>query len=183
MELLNNLNINPLAIIINVVGFLLLLFIANKLVFKPIGKVIDERQHDITSTYNKIDADKAQMEATRVEYQRRLAEIEEERRATVQRAISEAQQTRDQIIHEATVRAQEMNAQAAAEVAREREQAMITLRQQMVDLALGATTKLIGDNLDENRQRRLIDEFIATGGAASVNSPAGAPPARPAAGV
>ena len=73
MDLLKNLNIDPLAILVNLVGFVLLLFIANKLVFKPIGKVIDERQGEIAADYNKVDTAKSQMESARVEYQQRLA--------------------------------------------------------------------------------------------------------------
>jgi len=76
-----------------------------------------------------------------------------------------------------------MMQRAEAEVAREREQAMITFRQQVVNLALGATPKVIGDSLDETRQRRLIDDFIsdstvaaattATNGSGSVAATAG----------
>jgi F-type H+-transporting ATPase subunit b len=60
-----------------------------------------------------------------------------------------------------------MLTRAEQEIAHEREQALITLRQQVVDLTLSATEKVIGDSLDENRQRRLIDEFITT---AAVNN-------------
>jgi F0F1-type ATP synthase membrane subunit b/b' len=75
-----------------------------------------------------------------------------------------------------------MIARAEQEIEREREQALITLRQQVVDLALGATTKIIGDSLDEARQRRLIDDFITSSvsgnganGAAAYNAPASRP--------
>jgi F0F1-type ATP synthase membrane subunit b/b' len=40
---------------------------------------------------------------------------------------------------------------------------MITLRQQIVDLALGATTKVVGESLDADRHGKLIDEYIAKG--------------------
>lgn len=158
--LLESLNVDPFAIAINIVGFLLLLFVANNLVFKPVGKVIEERQQDINGTYDKLDADRRQMEALKADYEQRLAAIEAEAREKIQSAIKDAQATRDQILQETTTRSREMITRAEAEVEREREQAMITLRQQMVELALGATRKVIGDGLDDSRQRRLIDEFI-----------------------
>ncbi len=161
MELLHSLNIDPAAILVNIVGFVLLLFIANRLVFQPIGKVITERQADINKTYDTIDRDKNAMEATRRDYEQRLAAIEEERRAKVQQAITEAQMTRDQIITEANNKGKETITRAQQEAAREQQEGMIALRQQIVDLALGAATKVIGDNLDETRQRKLIDDFIA----------------------
>ena len=49
-----------------------------------------------------------------------------------------------------------------------------------MDLALGAVTKVIGDGLDTNRQRKLIDDFIATGGTALNAPPASEPAVSPA---
>lgn len=169
---LSSLNINGPAIAVNIVGFLLLLWIANSLVFKPIGKVIQERQDEFTGTYDKIDADRALMEATRADYEKRLAEIEEQRRETVQRSINEAKQASEQILHDARANAQTLATRAEQEIAREREQAMIALRTEVVDIVLGATTKLIGDSLDTNRQRKLVDDFIASSGTLSVPSAA-----------
>lgn len=167
MGLLEQLNINPAAIAVNVVGFLLLLAVLRKMVFSPIGKVLHERQQDVNSTYDKIESDRRQMEALRADYETRLAGIEAEAREKIQGAIRDAQSARDQIVAEAQGRSREMILRAEAEVAHERQQAMITLREQVVHLALGAATKVIGDNLDETRQRRLIDDFIATNNVAT----------------
>ncbi|MES2463770.1 MAG: F0F1 ATP synthase subunit B [Armatimonadota bacterium] len=164
MSLLDTLNIQPGAILINLVGFILLLLVANKLVFKPIGTVLTERQADINTTYDQIDADKRQMEALRQDYESRLAGIEAEAREKIQSAIREAQAARDQIITEATGRSRELVTRAEREAEQERREAMVTLKKQIVDIALGATAKIIGDGLDENRQRQLIDNFITTGG-------------------
>ena len=162
MELLDQLNIDPRAILVNIVGFLLLWLVLQKLVFQPIGRVLAERQQDINSTYDQLEADRRQMETLRAEYEQRLTSIEAEAREKIQSAIKDAQAARDQIIQEANTRGREMITRAEQEIEREREQALITLRQQVVDLALGAATKVIGDSLDETRQRRLIDDFIAT---------------------
>lgn len=163
-SLLNTLNVQPAAIAINVIGFILLLLVANNLVFKPIGKVLTERQTDISSTYDKIDADRRQMESLRADYEKRLAGIEAEAREKIQSAIREAQSARDQIITEATGRSRELVSRAEIGAEQERREAMVTLKKQIVDIALGATAKIIGDGLDENRQRQLIDNFIATSG-------------------
>lgn len=161
MELLKSLNIDPSTILVNIVGFLCLLAIARKLVFLPIGKVIAERQADFGKTYDTLDRDKNAMETARREYEQRLASIEEERREKVQKAIAEAQTIRDQIVTDANARAQETVARATQEAEREQREGMIALRSQIVDLALNAAHKVIGDSLDDTRQRKLIDDFIA----------------------
>ena len=120
-SLLNTLNVQPGAILVNVIGFILLLLVANKLVFKPIGTVLTERQTDINATYDKIDADKRQMESLRDDYEKRLAGIEAEAREKIQSAIREAQSARDQIITEATGRSRELVSRAEHEAERERQ--------------------------------------------------------------
>jgi F-type H+-transporting ATPase subunit b len=161
MDLLNTLNIEPKAIAVNLLGFLALWFVSRKMVFIPIANLLAERKADIDTTYDKIDADRKQMETLKSDYEQRLATIEAEAREKIQSAIKEAQSARDQILDEANTRSRDMITRAEQEVSHEREQAMISLREQVVDLALGAATRVIGDGLDENRQRRLIAEFIA----------------------
>jgi len=176
MGLLEQLNIDPRAILVNIVGFLLLLFVLRRMVFTPIGKVLAERQQDVNSAYEQLESDRRRMEAMRTDYEQRLASIEAEAREKIQGAIKDAQAARDQIVGEAQERSREMIQRAEAEAVREREQAMITLRQQVVDLALGATSRVIGEGLDETRQRRLIDDFISSGVAASAANGASASP-------
>jgi F-type H+-transporting ATPase subunit b len=162
-KLFESLNIEPLAILVNIVGFVCLLLIANRLVFQPINKVLDERQQDVRITYDKIEAEQQQMQQLKTEYEQRLASIEAEAREKIQSAIKEAQGARDQIVSEAQTRSREMVTRAEQEVEREKQQALIAIREQVVNLALGAAHKVIGDSLDEKRQRTLIADFISAG--------------------
>lgn len=92
------------------------------------------------------------------------------------RIITEAQTKAGEVIREATERAQkveqEIRAQAEIEVARSRESVMeelegdrnrmlSELRGQIVALAISAAQKLIAENLDERRQRALVNEFFS----------------------
>jgi F-type H+-transporting ATPase subunit b len=159
-KIFEDLNISFPLIGVNMVGLVVLYFIANKLVFTPIGKVLTERGQDIATTYDKMDADTKEMKRLKSDYETRLASIEAEAREKINSAVLEAQTLRDQIISKANEQSREIVTRAEAEAEREREQAMITLRQQIVDLAMGATHKVIGDTLDQTKQRSLIDEFI-----------------------
>jgi F-type H+-transporting ATPase subunit b len=92
------------------------------------------------------------------------------------RIITEAQTRSAEIVREATERAskveQEIRSQAETELARTRETAMTELegernrmlsevRGQIVSLAIAAAQKLISANLDERRQRALVNEFFS----------------------
>lgn len=164
-EIFSNLNISFPTLLVNFLGFGLLWFAASKMVFTPIGKVITERQGDIQKTYDQLDADQRSMQALKADYETRLATIEADGRDRINNMIKEAQVTRDSVLSDANTKAHDLVSRAEAEVAREKEQAMVTLRAQVADLAIGAAERVIGDNLDEARSRRLVDEFITTGGA------------------
>lgn len=166
-DILNNLNFDWRIWVVNFLGFGLLWLTATNMVFKPIGKVIEERQGDIQKTYDQLDADQRQMQALKADYEARLAAVEAEGRERITNMIKEAQATRDSVLSDANSRAHELVSRAEAEVAREKEQAMITLRTQVADLAIGAAERVIGDNLNEARSRKLVDEFIASGGGPS----------------
>lgn len=92
------------------------------------------------------------------------------------RILTDAQTKSAEVIREATDRAskveQEIRAHTEAEVAKARESSMAELeverdrllselRGQIVSLAVAATRKLLAENLDENRQRSLVDEFFS----------------------
>lgn len=178
MSILSSLNIDFQFVLLNLAGFLVLLFVARGMVFAPIGRVIDEREKEINATYDKLDADQREMKELKSEYETRLTAIEAEARERIQTAIREAQAARDQIVSDANTRSREIITRAEQEANREKEQAMITLRQQIVDMALGAATKVIGEGLDTSRQKKLIDDFIATGVAPTATSTTAETPAQ-----
>jgi len=161
MEILQSLNIDVRLIVVNMIGFLILVFAAKKMIFTPIGKVLEERATEITSGYDRLDASQREMETLKADYEARLAAIEAEARDKIQNAIKEAQSARDQILADANAKSREIITRAEAEANREKEQAMITLRQQIVDIAMRTTTHVVGENLDPARHQKLVDEFIA----------------------
>jgi len=174
-QILNDLNFNPVAFVVNILAFGLLFFVLNKYVFGAVGSVLDGRQTEIDATYDKLDSDRAEMNTLKTDYEKRLASIEAEAREKIQGAIKEAQGARDSIVNEATNKARETLSRAESEANREREQAMIQLREQMVTLALGAAEKVVRENLNDDRNRRLVDDFIASGTAQGVTGASVAP--------
>jgi F-type H+-transporting ATPase subunit b len=161
MDMLHNLGIDPKLVVVQVVGFLILLWLLNKYAYKPIFKILDDRQNDIKATYDQLDADREAMARTRREYEARLAGIESEAREKIQTAVKEAQELRASIIADAQKQAKTVIDNGRAELERERARTFIELRQQIADLAILAATRVVGESMDDARQRRLVDQYIA----------------------
>lgn len=163
MDVLNNLNVDLKLVMVNIIGFVILLVVAKKLVFDPIGKVVTERETDINGQYDRLDSAQREMEALKADYESRLASVEAEAREKIQTAIKEAQAARDQILADANQKSHEIVSKAEAEAERAKERAMTELRMRIVDIAVGTTKRVIGENLSADRQAALVDEYIATG--------------------
>ena len=163
MDVLQNLNVDPKLILVNIIGFVILLVVAKKIVFDPIGKVVTERGSDINDQYGRLESAQREMETLKADYEARLAAVEAEAREKIQSAIKEAQSARDQILADANQKSHEIVSKAEAEAERAKEQAMTDLRMRIVDIAVGTTRRIIGESLSADRQAALVDEYIATG--------------------
>jgi F-type H+-transporting ATPase subunit b len=163
MDVLQNLNVDPKLILVNIIGFVILLVVAKKIVFDPIGKVVTERGSDINGQYGRLESAQREMETLKADYEARLAAVEAEAREKIQSAIKEAQSARDQILLDANLKSHDIVSKAEAEAERAKEQAMTELRMRIVDIAVGTTRRIIGESLSADRQATLVDEYIATG--------------------
>lgn len=147
-------------LIIQIAGFLLLLWIMTRYFWKPINSMLEARRADINATYDKIEADRRAMEQLRADYEQRLAQIEAEARERIQRAVGEAQELREQILADAHRQADEITARAREQAGLEREKLTTELQEYVATLTLKATEQLLRETLDEERHRKLVREFI-----------------------
>jgi len=166
---LQQLGITPALLLTQIVGFLILLYLLNRFMFKPIFGILDQRQADIKATYDQLDADRARMEETRRQYEQRLAGIESEAREKIQAAVQEAQALRDNLVADARQQAETIVTQGRNESERERQAAFLEMRQQIVAIAMSAAGKVVGENLNDARQTKMVDDFIGNVGLGAVS--------------
>lgn len=164
MGILEQLGIDPRLIVVNVLGFVLLLWVMKRFLYGPITQVMSNRAEDIRSMYAAAESEKSAMEELRRDYEKRLDSIESEARERIQAAIKEAHGIRDEIISNARARAEAVLERGQEELAREREKAIVALREEVADLVIRASSRLLERSLDDAAHRKLIDEFISNVG-------------------
>lgn len=145
------------------IGVFLILFPVIKSFFlKPLQEAIDQRTHSLESTFADAENLRAEMAQMKSDYEKRIIQTEEDARNQIQSQIKEAQDLRTQMVSEANARVEEMQRKAREEMEAERNKVLAEVRLHVADLSLQATEKLLNENVDNERNRRLIDEFIAT---------------------
>ncbi len=163
-QILEALGIDWHLILTQFIGFVILLFLLNRFVFKRVFGILDERQQNIKQVYDQLDEDRRAMESTRKQYEQRLAGIEADAREKIQAAVKEAQALRDNLVADAERQAESIVVQGRSENERERQAAFLEMRQQIVSLAMTAAGKVVGESLTDARQAKMVDDFIGSVG-------------------
>jgi len=148
-------------VIVELITFLVMLAILARYVYPEVVKVAEARQRVIAQQLK--DAEQARAEA--------LAHLKEaeaglnDARKTAQGLIDAANKSGEQLRQELRQKAEEESKRtveaARKEIEAERDQAIRTVRTEVADLVVTATSKVIGETLDDAKHRRLIDQAIA----------------------
>jgi F-type H+-transporting ATPase subunit b len=157
----NVLQIEPAVLFLQVVAFVILFLVLRKYLFGPILGVMEQREKEVAEA---LDAgERARNTLARIEEERTrvLAEARNEGREAVQDSVREGEQARERILGEAREEARSVRQRARESAALEREEALLALRHQVVDLALLAANRAVLSELDEEKHRHVVDEFIA----------------------
>ncbi len=154
------LGINLGYIISQIVNFTLLALLLYFVAYKPILRMLDERSARIKKGLE--DAELASKRAAEMEqeFERRMGEARKEGQEVIAQATQMSEKARQDILDKAREESRAQVERAKEEIIRERELAMAELRQQVADLSLLISEKVIGATLDEQRQRQLIAEFL-----------------------
>ncbi|MBS3028608.1 F0F1 ATP synthase subunit B' [Aphanizomenon sp. UHCC 0183] len=127
--------------------FLLLAAVLNAIFYKPLTKVLDDRDNFIRT--NNLDARErlAKAESLTKEYEQQLASARRQSQVTMEAAQNEAKKITAQKIAEAQQEAQAQREQAAREIEQQKQTAMATLEAQVDALSNQILEKLLGPAL------------------------------------
>jgi F-type H+-transporting ATPase subunit b len=155
------LTINLFWVLVSAINFIVLFAIVWSFAFKPLSRTLDDRKAAIEQGLK--DAEQARQDRANAESERVAALTEARREANdiLARAQKVAQETRDADIAATRDELDRMRTRAAAEIDAEKTRAIAELRGEVADLALAAAGRVVGESLTDERQRRLVQEFLA----------------------
>jgi F-type H+-transporting ATPase subunit b len=154
------LKIEPGLMIWTIVTFVVLLTVLKLVVWKPLLAMLDEREKRIRDALAGAERARHEAERTLVEYRETLSKSEVEVREKIQKATEQAQSEHERIVSESHHHASRLMENARAEIQHEKERALQELRQTVGDLAIAAASKLLDENMDNARNRKIVSDFI-----------------------
>ena len=154
------LGIDWLKLAAQLANFLLLLYLLNRFLFKPLLARMDERSAKIAKGLEDAEVAARDRELARAEREAAVAEARKEAADMLARANKIAEDTRNEIVREAREESERVTARAREEIAAERDRALAEIRREVADLALEAASRLVRREMDGPTQRRLVEEFL-----------------------
>lgn len=148
-------------VITTIITFLLVLFVLKKFALGPVLALLDERKDTVANEFRELDRKVAAADARLKEYEEKLRRIDEEARERQNKAIDEGRRMATELLEKAKAESEAITSKARAAMQQEVEAARLSLRREAVEMTLSATGKLLQANLDDARQRQLVDGFIS----------------------
>jgi F-type H+-transporting ATPase subunit b len=147
-------------LIVGAIAFAVLFFFTWKWVLPRLGRLLDERRRRIQGDLEAAEAARREAEAALRRYEEQLKEARAESGKIVDEARKTAEKMRTDLLAKAEDESRQIVARAQEEIRAERDRAFQELRRQVGELSVELAERVVGENLDKQRQLKLVDGYI-----------------------
>jgi F-type H+-transporting ATPase subunit b len=131
-----------------------------KYALPAITGILDARQEKIKGDIDQAEKLREDAEKLKGEYQKKVIKAEEEAEGKIQAAVVKAKEISDGIVKEGNQAAADNRAKAQLGIDIERKKALAELRNQVVDLTILSSSKLIQQSMQRKTAESLVDDVI-----------------------
>jgi F-type H+-transporting ATPase subunit b len=148
-------------IVETVINVLILFILLRIFLFKPINKMKADRTRTIQDNLDSAEKAKAEAEELRQQYEDSISEAKEKANQIIMKAHEDAESERTAIIRKSQEEAEKIVADADKTIENERKRVLRQAQSEIADLAIEAASKIIGENVDDEKNRKLVDKFLS----------------------
>lgn len=152
--------VEPWTALFTLLNTLTVIFVGTKFLFKPVMKIIRERQQEIDNMYLDADSAKAKALAMESEYKDKLSAATATGERIVKDAVARGQAREEEIVRSANAQACAIMDKAAADIAQEKKKALNEAKDEISDMAIAIAEKVVGRELNAADQADLVDSFL-----------------------
>ncbi len=153
-------DINPGLMVWTIVTFILLAFVLGKYAWKPLLKSLHDREDAIRDALDQSEKARAEAAELLKQNEKNMARADEEYQKALREGKALAEKLKEEIVTKARQQAQQELQHAKEEIQRDIEAAKQQLRTEVADLAIKAAEKILDENLDAAKQKKLVDSVL-----------------------
>jgi len=154
-------DINVALVVWTLVTFGLLVLVLKRFAWYPILEMIETREKTIADAIESAKRERAEAEKAAAEMRASLEKARVEAAELIRRNQAEVAAAKNELMATARKESEALLAQARASIEEERRAAVADLRAQVVDIAIEAAGRLLQTQMDEKKQRQLVEEYLA----------------------
>ncbi len=160
MQSLDVISINIWQIIISLLNLVILFLIIKKFLYKPVKRMLSERQNTIQKQYD--DAEQAKSDAmnAKTQYEEKLSAASLEADGIIQSAVDTAKAREKEIITDAKQKADGIILKAENDAKLAVLKAEDSIKKEIIDVSTVLTEKVLEREISADDHKNLIDSFI-----------------------
>jgi F-type H+-transporting ATPase subunit b len=159
-EIFTKLGIDYKLIIAQAVNFILLLVVLQRLAYKPVLKMLNDRTEKIDKSLKqaqKIGEELKNTEETKIV---EIKKAKEEAQKIIKEAQDSAEKKSLETLEKTKLKTKEIVENAKQEIRSEKEKSVAEAKKEIADISVLIAKKIIGGNIDKNKEKDLIDNVL-----------------------
>ncbi len=154
------LNLDPGMVVWTWLVFFIFLIILWKYAWKPILKSLDDREQSIKKSLEDVEEAKKILEEASEKQHQLIEKGKEKAEEIVTRANDSARKMANDIQEKAREESEKLIADARVQIESQKNKTIAELRSEVATLAVSVATKLIEANLDDDYNRKLVENYL-----------------------
>jgi len=158
-------------LVMNLISIVILFFIVRTLAYKPVKKFLSDRAERVAGKEKAADDAVAEANAKKAEYEQLMSQSEKQAQDIIDEGEKEASEKASAIIKEANLNSagiiENANAQAKniiddakAKAENEKKESLNNMKDDVVDLAIGISEKILGRELTDKDNKHIAEDFF-----------------------
>jgi F-type H+-transporting ATPase subunit b len=148
-------------LIAGILAFSIVFFFAWRWALPTVNRTLEQRQAAIVGQLEDAEKAKTEAESLLADYRGQLAEAKSDSNRIIEEARQQAEQIRADLLARAEAEADQIRAKARDEAANEKSRALAAARAQVGEISVDLAGKIVGESLDANAHKALIDRYLA----------------------
>ena len=142
--------------------FLILYFILKKYAFPAVLGAVEAREKALADAIEGAKRDREEAARLLADHRAQIENARNEAQKFIAEARAVSEKSRADLLEKTRVEQQELLERARRDIGIERDKAIMELRREAVDLAIAGASRVVEQNLDSDKNRRLVETFLSS---------------------
>lgn len=152
--------VNPWTALFTFCNLIITFLLLKKFLFKPVKKMIDDRQKEIDGMYSDAENARQEAKALQEQYVESMEAAKAERDKILKNANLRARENELKILSDASKKASDMKEKAQQDIEQEKKRAMNQIKNEISGIAMEIASKVVEKELQDQNHEALVEKFI-----------------------